>query len=249
MKLVQLNVWQGRLHKQILDFLKAEQPDVLCLQEVYSSAITSPLFDLLHIYESVQQLFPEHRGYFSPTYDMAMLGETVHFGIALFSRFPISQQKTFFITGEHHSYGGLQDYAANVRNLQRVTVHPTDDTTFTLFNHHGYWEPDRMGSATSVVNMQRVADIIAQSSQPIIFSGDLNVVAESPAMQPIQALLRDLTQEYKVTATLSSLGKVTDVACDHICVSKGITVRQFAVREALVSDHKALVLEFDVAAA
>ncbi len=41
MKLIQLNVWMGRLNSLILDFVKNENPDILCLQEAFSS--TAPV--------------------------------------------------------------------------------------------------------------------------------------------------------------------------------------------------------------
>ncbi len=65
-------------------------------------------------------------------------------------------------------------------------------------------------------------------------------------MQPIRALLRDLTQEYHLQSTLSELGKVKGVACDHISISDGIAVHAFSEGESLESDHLPLIMEFDV---
>ena len=246
MKLVQLNIWQGRLLKQVVEFLEREQPDILCLQEVYSSRIASPLFDFLSSLEIIQQRFASYHTFFSPSYDMTLLDKQFSFGNAILSRFPLDDAQTTFVSGAFHSYKRMEDYVPNTRNFQRAIVRPKNGKPFCLFNHHAYWEITPQGSPTSVEKMQLVANAIAQAPHPTIFSGDLNVVASSPAMQPIHKIMRDLTGEHQVPDTLSSLGKAHNVACDHICVTQDVTVQQFTVSDELVSDHRALILQFTV---
>jgi endonuclease/exonuclease/phosphatase (EEP) superfamily protein YafD len=94
--------------------------------------------------------------------------------------------------------------------------------------------------------MQLVKSKLEKLPQPLIFAGDLNVRTESPAMREWDGFLDDLTAQYSVTTTLSVLGKVTDVPCDHILVSEGVKVSSFHVADDLVSDHNALILEFDI---
>jgi len=245
LKLVQLNIWQGRLLPQVLRFLKKEQPDLICLQEVYSSSFDTPLFDFLGGFEAIQSILPGHHGFFSAVYDMAILGEQVRFGNALFSRYPIISEEATLTSGESHSYKTFNGYVPNTRNLQRVML-AVDGHSLCLINHHGYWDSTPFGNEQTAEKMRIVSEIVSKSPRPLIFAGDLNIVPESLAMRPLQAQLRDLTQEYKLATTLSSLGKVKNVACDHIMVSSGIHVRQFTTSKTLVSDHKALLLEFDL---
>lgn len=251
MKLIQLNIWQGRMLRQVLEFLQEEQPDFICMQEVYSSDIHTRTHNFLDSFERVQALFPEFHGYFSASYDLAVFDQKVRYGNGLLSRLPLEKTETLFTNGQYRSYQSAVEYQEDEitesRNLQRVVVRLDGGKTFCLLNHQGYWDINRMGTAVTVEILQKVAKILKASPQPLIFAGDLNIVAESPAMQPIHAFLRDLTQEYKLPTTLSELGKVHDVACDHICISDGIEVRSFGTSERLVSDHKALILEFDVA--
>lgn len=247
MKLIQLNIWQGRLLRQVLDFLQQEQPDILCLQEVYSSDIDTSLYDFLRGFEKIQAAFTDYHGYFSACYDMPMLDKSFKFGNATFSRYPLTDTETHFINGKYQSVKTLDEYVPNTRNLQRATVQLDGGKSFRIINHHAYWEPSQIGSEISVQKMEKVAEIVKNSPRPLILTGDLNVIPESPAMQPIHNLLRDLTGEYKLPTTLSEFGKVPNVACDHVCVSDGIQVQKFAASDALVSDHKALILEFDVA--
>lgn len=251
MKLMQLNIWQGRLLRQVLDFLEQEKPDILCMQEVYSSEINSINLDFLGSFERIKEIFPGYHGYFSANYDFPVFGQKISYGNGLISRYPILQPETVYTSGEFRSFCLAGEYIEKevndfAYNVQKVTLQMSEAKSFCLLNHHGYWLPNRMGSEVSVQKMEKVAGIIKESPRPLIFVGDLNVVAESPAMQPIRAILRDLTQEYGLHTTLSELGKVKNVACDHVSISEGVQVKHFAARNSLESDHKALVLDFDL---
>ena len=76
--------------------------------------------------------------------------------------------------------------------------------------------------------------------------GDFNIIHASPAMRELD-FLRDLTEEYGVTNTLSGLKFDGEVACDHILVNDKVTVQNFGVIDKIVSDHKGLVAEIDFA--
>jgi endonuclease/exonuclease/phosphatase family metal-dependent hydrolase len=251
MKIVQLNIWQGRLLRQVLEFLRKERPDFVCMQEVYSSKIDNSSQDFLRSFERIQALFPNYHGYFSARYDLPVLDEKARYGIGMLSRFPITDTETLFVVGSRKSFATAAELAAHQGqkepcNLQRVIVRIDSDTSFCLINHHGYWEPNGMGTDANVRAMEKVGEIVRNSPRPLILAGDLNVVFESPAMKPIQAQLNDLTQAYRLPTTLSEFGKVSNVACDHICVSDGIDVHSFHASDALVSDHMPLVMEFNL---
>ena len=245
-KLIQLNIWQGRLLPQILTFLQREQPDFLCLQEVYSSSLNTPLLDFFCGLEHMQRAFPEYYSNFSPSYELDVLGQKVGFGNAIVSKFPLADRQSVFISGEFRSYANLDGYIVNTRTLQQATVQLANDKSLTLINHHGFWDKNPLGNDESVEKFQRVADEIAKVTGPIIFAGDMNLKPESPALQPLQEQLIDLTKTNDVRSTLSQFGKVSDVACDHIFVSGDVRIKNFVVSDALVSDHQALVLEFEL---
>jgi endonuclease/exonuclease/phosphatase family metal-dependent hydrolase len=246
MKLIQLNIWQGRLLRQALAYLEQEKPDLICLQEVYSSQIDLPGYEFLCSFEKIQAVLPDFHNFFSPCYEMSILDRTFEFGNALFSRYPLSDKKTFFICQNYQSFTSFDNYSSNIRNLQLATI-DLPEKKFWIANHHAYWEINPMGSDTSVHSMEKVAGHLKTFSRPLVFAGDLNVISESPAMRPIQDQLLDLTQQYALPTTLSEFGKVANVACDHICISEGIAVQSFKSGKTLVSDHLPLILEFDLA--
>lgn len=246
MKLLQLNIWLGRLLNQTEALIQKEQPDILCLQEVLDSDKTvylpDQLFDSLRRIQKISKL---PYLFFSPTNAFQIAGTQANFGNVILSKYPIQDSQTIFVHGSPNTITGPDAHIPNIRNMQIVQL-DTPDGALTVINHHGYWEPNQFGSEVSVEKMQIVADHIKKQSGPIIFAGDLNVVAESKAMRVFDGMLTDLTAEHNVPTTLSELGKVSGIACDHILINDLVKATGFSVCEELVSDHKGLVLEFTI---
>jgi len=111
----------------------------------------------------------------------------------------------------------------------------------TVDAFHGFWRPNQFGDEESVEAFRNVAKVVQKyNHDPLVMCGDLNVVHQAPAMRELD-FLRDLTNEYGVANTLSGIKYDGLVACDHILVNDLVKVENFAVRDELVSDHKALV--------
>lgn len=247
MKLLQLNMWMGRLTRQIVSLIEHENPDIITAQEVFNvdGSVVFPdrMFDLA---KYVQDAGGFEYVYFSPTFDTQIAHETAPFGNAIFSKLPIIASETIITHGKLVHDMTAQNYIENTRNAQFVTL-TIGDTNVLLVNHHAYWENTPTGSAASVASMQHVVDKLrTYSNVPIIVAGDMNLNPDTAGMHLYDGLLENLTASHGITSTLSVLGKVQDVACDHILVNELVQVVDFHVVDELVSDHKALVLEFDI---
>ncbi|HET6924939.1 MAG TPA: endonuclease/exonuclease/phosphatase family protein, partial [Candidatus Saccharimonadales bacterium] len=133
----------------------------------------------------------------------------------------------------------------NTRNMQLATL-DVGGSKLHVANHHAHWVMSPVGDEVSVEKMQLVAQKVRGLEGPVIVAGDLNVTAASPAMRVFDGLLTDLTATHDIPDTLSELGKVRNVPCDHILVNDQVKVNSFAVRDDLVSDHKTLVMEFEL---
>ena len=140
----------------------------------------------------------------------------------------------------------VSDLDVNNKNFQIARVDYHANKSLSLINHHAHWKANPVGDEISVERMEFVYDKIISLPRPLIFAGDLNVTTESPAMRVFNGALDDLTATHHVSSTLTELNKAKDVACDHILVSPDISVKKFRVSDMLVSDHTALILEFDV---
>ena len=92
MHLITLNIWGGFVREPLLNFIKFHQKiDIFCLQEVYHNALHQMSDDgravSLDIFERIQELLPNHIGYFRP-----VLWNS--YGIAIFIKNNISTEMT-----------------------------------------------------------------------------------------------------------------------------------------------------------
>ena len=80
MKLLQLNIWAGRLLPAILKLIDQEQPDILCLQEVLSSSkeirVPAIAFNSL---ERIQDRTGHTHSFFSPMFSTTFASHKVSY--------------------------------------------------------------------------------------------------------------------------------------------------------------------------
>lgn len=247
MKLIQLNIWQGRIIRHVTRFLEEEKPDIVCLQEVCSAPDPVPSWDCFSSLEALQKALPDMHWFFAPLYSFEARGRKVTAGNAIGSRSPIRHQQIGFTHG-HYTEDG--DGIPNTRNFQMCQLELGNGKFLSVINHHAYWDKHPAGTADSVRCMQIVKDAALRMPQPLLLCGDMNVWPQSETMQIFKDSFTNLTETHGIKTTLPQIGAALDrdnmVACDHVLVSSGVTVQAFQVSEQIVSDHKPLVLTFGI---
>ncbi len=247
MKLIQLNVWQGRVAEKTVSFIKKHDPDFLCAQEVYSTQCKIPSFYHLDIHEQITKLYPYSS--FIKTHDITTAGQPVSYGNAIYSKWPLKDIDSKFTNGRYQKDANIEDYDYNVRVIQVATAQ-TPHGDIQLFNHHGYHDVDPLGNQQTLASHQSAVDFIkAKMGKSLIISGDFNSSPESPATKIFDTLgISNLvTENSDITSTLGTLSRVEeDVVCDYIMISKNISPRSIVAIDELASDHKALILEFEL---
>lgn len=243
MKLIQLNAWGGRLEYSLKQFLRSESPDILCLQEAIElekdrGALFASVGEMCEILEA------EHY-YMSPAYSFNYMHRKAHFGNCIISRFPLHNQETVFTGKEYEADFDWTKHTQNIRNLQYVQIQLPSGEPLHLFNHHGHHNHlHKNGDEETIRQCGIIVDKVKSLSGKRILTGDFNLVPDSQSLKPINELLRNLTIESNVKSTRTPLTNQTNV-CDYIFTSSDIEVNSFRVSDALVSDHKALILQFN----
>jgi endonuclease/exonuclease/phosphatase family metal-dependent hydrolase len=243
-KLVQLNAWGGRLEHLIEDFLETEKPDLLCLQEIisFSAAQRSGLFVTL---ELIQRQYDLQHEAFGPVFSFDYMNGTAKFGNAVLSRLPITKNETIFTHMEHTEKFVWGDPGNNARNFVHAEIQVKGQICHVI-THHGYWVRDhKNGSKETMEQIQQIADYIEGLSGPVILTGDFNLVPGSKSLEPLNKMLRNLSTEFKLNTTRNQLTHKNEV-CDYIFVNDKVQVKQFEASDALISDHKALILDFEI---
>lgn len=246
-KILQLNIWYGKLSRHLLRYIEDTDADVICLQEVLSCQKSLPYPD--NTFDILEQISAASRLdylYFSAVASFDVYDQT-QIGNAILSRFPISEEHTIFTNGslEHNPSSGGRD--SNVRNLQTIKLTLPSGQQLNIANHHAHWAQDPLGNSTSIQKMNIVAQELKKLNGPIIFCGDLNLSPESPAMRVFDDWMIDHIVSTETKTTLSGLNVPFDVVCDHIMTNDSVTVQSmFIDNKATISDHLPLIMHANV---
>lgn len=241
MKLLQLNAWGGRLEPQVGDLLKAEKPDILCLQEAISfEGAGTGLFITI---ETIQQNYGLPYLAFGPAFSFKYMKGTARFGNAILSRYPITKTEVVFTHLEHKNDFMWGEDSANMRNFVHAQL-DVNGAPCHILTHHGFHVPaHKNGNDETLKQTKMIADYANSLDGPVIVTGDFNLVPRSPSIEQLNAVLRNLPLEHKLATTRTNLTYKTEV-CDYIFVNDQVKIKNFQALEKIVSDHQALTMEF-----
>ena len=239
MKILQLNVWTGRIKGALIDFFKTHDFDVICLQEAVWAGDNERLANFFATVEQIKEASGLKYELKSSNWGMEIFADDrMEQGNVILSRYPIKREESELVHGEYGVAKTVKDFYEHAYTLQIAEL----DNGVTIVNHHGYWQPTPVGNETTVEVMKKVAAVVHESKGPVVMCGDLNIVHKAPAMRELD-FLRDLTEENGIKNTLSGLKFNGEVACDHILVNDLVEVVRFEMLPDLVSDHRALTAE------
>jgi endonuclease/exonuclease/phosphatase family metal-dependent hydrolase len=243
MKLIQLNAWGGRLEPQIRNFLKAEQPDIVCLQEVIKlGAEGSGLFLPL---KGMQTAAGLPFAAMAPAFSFNYMHSVAEFGNCVLANSPIKSAEVVFTHSEHEPNFNWTETIANMRNFVHAEV-MVNNTPCHVITYHGFWIPDhKNGNDETLKQMLQIADYVKGLTGPIILTGDFNLAPHSESLEKINAILGNLSVSHNLKTTRTHLTHKTEI-CDYIFVNDLVKVKDFHASDEIVSDHRALILEFDL---
>ena len=260
-----LNGWGGKLCDKLLAYLKLDDPDILCLQEVVHSPKTNKdwltyqdgdhvLPQRANFFQDVKVALPDHVAIFCPAAQGVLWDEDCEvpsqWGIATLVRssFPIIAQSQGFV---HKSYSA-HEYGDHPRSRSAHAVKVFDydeDNPIVIAHMHGLRDlngkmdtPERATQARKLVSITRG---VAENNDPLIVCGDFNVEPNSETLKILsQAGLTDLVTTRTTKGTRTSHYKKTNKYADYMLVNEHVKVLDFnVVFEPEVSDHCPLVLE------
>jgi endonuclease/exonuclease/phosphatase family metal-dependent hydrolase len=240
MKILQLNIWGGRLGKQIVELLDREKPDVVCLQE----AVMFPGIENLFIspLEEITVKAGYDHTFFSASFAFKMMRRNADWGNAILSKTPFLYQYAEFTRGQFEADFDILDGDYNMRNLQHVIVEKEGKKVHVL-NHHGHHlDQHKNGDEETLRQCKLIVDYIQKLEGSVILTGDFNLSPNSESLELLNAVLTNQCLTSSVTTTRTVLTYKTEV-CDYIFTSPDLKVTRFEVLPDITSDHAALVVE------
>lgn len=240
MKILQLNIWGGKLGKQIIELLQRESADVVCLQEAIE--LPGGQTFLLEDIDEIKNKTGYQYFYFSPQFGFNFMNRQAKFGLAILSKLPFSETNHMFTRLEYVDNYDFIEVDYNIRGLQHVVVDHNGQTLHIL-NHHGHHVPHhKNGDEETMRQCKMIVDYVEKLEGEKILCGDFNLAPESDSLQQISSILVNHAKEYGIVTTRTPLTHKTEV-CDYIFTSSNLNVENFQVLDDIASDHKALTIE------
>lgn len=265
MKILCLNGWGGRLGDELLAYVGAQDPDVLCLQEVVHTPGTdkvwlsyqddgAELSQRANFFDEVSKCLPDHRAVFCP----AAIGDlwdgpnrvASQWGLATFTRksLPVIAQRPGFVHGAF-SADGYGDHPRS-RSAHVVRLFDIGARQPIIIAHmHGLRDlsgkqdtPERLLQARKLVSLVRS---VSQQGDRLVVCGDFNVLPDSETFTILSELgLKDLVVGRNFCGTRTSLYKKPSRFADYMLVNSAVKIGKFdVVTDPEVSDHCPLILE------
>lgn len=243
MKLINLNIWGGRLRNPLLKFIhNNKHVDFICLQELYSNAhrtlIETERELSLNIFSDLQKLLPHHYALFKPAVDNV-------YGIGIFIK------NTIDIIGEGEINIHQKQHYPGIginhdRNLQWIECQH-EKQIFSVLNVHGLWNgsgkkdtPDRIDQSL------RIRQFMDTINTPKILCGDFNLRPDTQSIAILENQMINLITSHAIRSTRTRFYTKDEHYADYILISPEIKVNQFLVMNDEVSDHSPLYLDFDI---
>jgi len=251
-KLLTINIWfGGKVWDNLIEFIYAEKPDILLLQEVYNG--TDP--NLEKRYRTIEE-FQKQFGEFLPYYAFGatVLDSAVNvpWGNAVFSKFPIQNHQTIFFDLPFTQYNFTTDTDSRLASEGMIEAEiEIGESNFFIYSWHGVW--DNHGGDT--FNRKLMTEIIVDSlkdKKNIILAGDTNMDPDTEAMKTISeklGLISVFGESLKTTFNMSQKvqpGNYANSPVDRIFVRPEIKIIMKEMPLVDVSDHYPLEVILEI---
>ncbi|MEM9750767.1 MAG: endonuclease/exonuclease/phosphatase family protein [Pseudomonadota bacterium] len=265
MRIMCLNGWGGKLHDELSNYVAAETPDILCLQEVVHSPDTDEdrltyrdgdhvLPQRANFFRDMCAALPDHVAWFCPAAQGDLWrGETAvpsQWGLATFVRktFPVIAQAQGFV---HKSFSpnGYGDHPRS-RTAHAVRLYDFGrDRAVCITHMHGLRDlRGKMDTPERSVQARRLLELsqrIAEPGDAAIICGDFNVDPQSETLAYLsQNGFEELVLTRGYQSTRTALYDKPNKFADYMLVNGQVDVIDFqVVSYPVVSDHCPLILE------
>ncbi|WP_455874868.1 endonuclease/exonuclease/phosphatase family protein [Rhizobium yanglingense] len=265
MRIISLNAWGGKLHRPLMDYFRAAEADVLCLQEVTRSVTVKSdwleyrdgshiLPQRANLFEEIKAVLPEHDAFFAPTARGELFDDEnsvpSEFGLATFVRRSVAVigHAADFVHGDFSadSYGEHP----RARNAHAIRLFDYGaGQAITIAHLHGLRDmagkgdtPARRGQADALMSL---IGQIWRKGERLVVCGDFNVLPGSVMFDVLGGLgLTDLVTSRGFTDTRTSHYAKDGRFADYMLVTPEVGVVSFdVVGEPEVSDHRPLLLD------
>ncbi len=265
MKLLSLNVALFEENNdELAPFIKAQNVDILCLQEVTkridstakSELISKEIIDITSLGLSHSFFAPvwvlskfEKNNFHGKDVFSFDLGGNVEFGNYTKAKYQITKGQNVFV----------QNYFTYVTNWSKwpeedyrgfqVTDMLIDSKDLRVINYHGIWSRDKKGTDKTKKACEIIRDFGLEAKGALVICGDFNLFPDTDSIGALNQHFKNLCNDYSIRSTRPETNELSDLSrnvVDYIFVNDKVKVNSFEVVQSDVSDHLPLVMDFDL---
>lgn len=241
----------GVVKTQIFDYLRTENPDIVCFQEFYhqDKPTKFPTKDSIIQFLAIKD--------YHERYAHKLRGRQ-NFGVAVVSKYPMIAKGDVNFEDQSENDFNYCIYADIVKNKDTFRVYNVhlqsirlQSAEYSVFDENGQKKPK-----TSTIRLmadklliaypkraqqaRRVMEHISQSPYPTIVCGDFNDTPLSYTYHQFNKLLIDSYRNTSTGIGATYVGKVPAGRIDYIFHTKDLNSSNFKIQEKALSDHRAI---------
>lgn len=265
MKVICLNGWGGKLFSELSAYVRSEDPDVLCLQEVVHSPAAERDFleyrdgdqilpQRANFFRDVGHILSDHVGTFCPAAKGVLWDGSrpipSSWGLATFVRgcYPVIAQAQGFVHKDYSPWGYGDHPRSRSAHAVRLYNHARDKS-FAITHMHGLRDlngkadtPERADQARRLLAL---SDQVSHPQDVRIICGDFNVDKQSETLAILTAAgFTELVTTMGFHGTRTSHYTKPGRFADYMLINRPEAVARFeVVYSPEVSDHCPLILE------
>lgn len=267
MKILSLNIYQGRVYEPLITFLKTQAltTDIFCFQEVPNGVTTHTEADPIpspEFFSELQGMLLDFSSHFTSSESMTIGGQKIasQEGLAMFIRHGIHVQSVEAFCSFQERHGINSSGRADL--FERFTQHArleVDGHTLSIMNVHGPAFPgDKLDTPERLMQSDTLIERMKSVSEPCIIMGDFNLLPETESVQRFtRAGFINLIETYNIKTTRGTLHKVlhpqfcrppftVQEYADYTFTSPSIEIVHFEVPDEPVSDHLPMILTLTI---
>ena len=218
LKVLSWNIWIDSNFNEVVKFLKNSQADIIGLQEVVNN---NPARDIIKVLQN--EGYNSQFGYAEHSWG----GNVYTDGPAIFSKFEISNKKTYVLSKKDKRAAVKADILVGDKTLHVLNTH-------LIHTHQNRSEEQDI----------QVSNLIKKlSTEHTILMGDFNATPESSVIKSMQKVLVDSNPSSAPTWSVYPEGcricnpQKLDTCLDYIFTSIDLKTSSFKVEESKASDH------------
>ena len=251
LKLVSINIFQGKLLDQVCAFIEQERPDIITMQEVYDGHDPNAPRQYRSWEELKRRFGAEFVG---QDYEPALIDNRTEGkfpeGNAILAKFPVVARDCVFFNEPFNP--NHVDHISNNPTMPHVLQHVVLQTPageVNTYSLHGPWDLDGDNFSDQRRQMSKAILKATKDKKNVLLAGDTNA---KPTNQAIRNLEPQLVNVFgtELTSTFNMKHKTNPgyatAVVDMIFVSPDVKILSKNCPDVDISDHLPLVVEVEI---